>query len=74
MPGLPRNHPDRYALSVLNTLLGDGMSSRLFLSIREEKGLAYAVDSGINLLQDTGSLTIYAGVDPAGRRRHCRPF
>lgn len=64
LPGLPRNHPDRYALSVLNTLLGDGMSSRLFLSIREEKGLAYAVDSGINLLQDTGSLTIYAGVDP----------
>ena len=64
LPGLPRTHPDRYALSVLNTLLGDGMSSRLFLSIREDKGLAYAVDSGINLLQDTGSLTIYAGVDP----------
>ncbi|MCB0162884.1 MAG: insulinase family protein [Anaerolineae bacterium] len=64
LPGLPRTHPDRYALSILNTLLGDGMSSRLFLSIREEKGLAYAVDSGLNLLQDTGSLTIYAGVDP----------
>lgn len=64
LPGLSRNHPDRYALSVLNTILGDGMSSRLFLNIREEKGLAYAVDSGLNYLQDTGSLVIYAGVDP----------
>ena len=45
LPGLPRRHPDRYALSVLNAILGDGMSSRLFLTIREDKGLAYAVDS-----------------------------
>jgi predicted Zn-dependent peptidase len=64
LPGLPRNHPDRYTLSVLNTILGDGMSSRLFLRIREDKGLAYAVDSGLNFLQDTGTLVIYAGVDP----------
>jgi predicted Zn-dependent peptidase len=64
LPALPRNHPQRYALSVLNTILGDGMSSRLFLSIREDKGLAYAVDSSVNFLQDTGSLMIYAGVDP----------
>ncbi len=64
LPGLSRTHPDRYALSVLNTLLGDGMSSRLFLNIREDKGLAYAVDSGLNYLQDTGSLVVYAGVDP----------
>lgn len=64
LPGLARNHPQRYALSVLNTLLGDGMSSRLFLKLREDKGLAYVVDSGLNFLQDTGCLVIYAGVDP----------
>lgn len=64
LPALSRVDPDRHALSVLNTVLGDGMSSRLFLNIREERGLAYAVDSGLNFLQDTGSLAIYAGVDP----------
>jgi predicted Zn-dependent peptidase len=64
LPALSRRHPERYALSVLNAILGEGMSSRLFLNIREERGLAYAVDSGLNLLQDTGSLVIYAGVDP----------
>lgn len=64
LPALSRTDPNRYALSVLNTILGDGMSSRLFLSIREEKGLAYAVDSGLNFLEDTGTLTIYAGVAP----------
>jgi predicted Zn-dependent peptidase len=64
MPGLSRHDPQRYALSVLNGVLGEGMSSRLFLNIREERGLAYAVDSSLNLLQDTGSLVIYAGVDP----------
>jgi predicted Zn-dependent peptidase len=64
LPGLPRNHPDRYALSLLNAILGEGMSSRLFQNIREERGLAYAVDSGLNLLQDTGALVVYAGVDP----------
>lgn len=66
LPALSRLDPDRYALSVLNTILGDGMSSRLFLNIREELGLAYAIDSGLNLLQDTGSLVVYAGVDPDG--------
>lgn len=64
VPGLSRHHPQRYAWSVLNTVLGEGMSSRLFLNIREERGLAYAVDSGLNLLQDTGALVIYAGIDP----------
>jgi predicted Zn-dependent peptidase len=64
LPALPRTDPDRYALSLLNAILGEGMSSRLFLSIREEKGLAYSVDSGLSLLQDTGSLVIYAGVPP----------
>jgi predicted Zn-dependent peptidase len=64
LPGLPRTHPDRYILSVLNAVLGDGMSSRLFQTIREERGLAYAVDSSLNLLGDTGSFSVYAGVDP----------
>ncbi len=64
LPGLSRAHPDRYALSLLNAVLGDGMSSRLFQTIREEKGLAYAVDSSLSMLQDTGSMVIYAGVDP----------
>lgn len=64
LPGLSRHDPQRYALSVLNAVLGEGMSSRLFLNIREEKGLAYAVDSGLNLFQDTGSVVVYAGVDP----------
>ena len=64
LPGLPRTHPNRYALNLLNAVLGDGMSSRLFQTIREEKGLAYAVDSSLTMLHDTGSLVIYAGVDP----------
>jgi predicted Zn-dependent peptidase len=64
IPALSRTDPDRYALSVLNTVLGDGMSSRLFQNIREERGLAYAIDSGVNLLHDTGAFVICAGVDP----------
>jgi predicted Zn-dependent peptidase len=63
VPGLPRAHPDRFALSLLNTILGEGMSSRLFLEIREAQGLAYAVDSSLSLLAETGVLVVYAGVD-----------
>jgi predicted Zn-dependent peptidase len=48
----------------LNTILGDGMSSRLFIEIRERLGLAYTVYSSIGFLQDTGSFAVYAGVDP----------
>ena len=47
VPGIRRDHPDSWNLSILNTILGDGMSSRLFLGVREEKGLAYDVSSGI---------------------------
>ena len=50
---------------VLNVVLGDGMSSRLFLGVREEKGLAYDVSSGIVEYADAGALEISAGVDPA---------
>jgi len=66
VPALHRDHPDSWTLSVLNTVLGDGMSSRLFLSVREERGLAYDVSSGIVDYADAGALEISAGVDPSG--------
>ena len=64
--GLRRDHPDSWVLSVLNAVLGDGMSSRLFLSIREERGLAYDVSSGLVEYADAGALEVSAGVDPDG--------
>src|SRR5437667_317157 len=57
-------HPDRYALDLLNTVLGEGMSSRLFLNIRERLGLAYDVHSFTQKHRDTGYLGVYIGVDP----------
>ena len=57
----PQNHDDRYASYVMNTMLGGSMSSRLFQNIREKRGLAYSVFSGINAYRDAGSLTVYAG-------------
>jgi predicted Zn-dependent peptidase len=63
VPGLPRSHPDRFTLGLLNTVLGEGMSSRLFLEVREAQGLAYAVDSALSVLEETGLLVVYAGVD-----------
>jgi len=65
VPGLSRHHPDRFALALLNTILGEGMSSRLFLELRERQGLAYAIDSGVGFLADTGFLEAYAALDPA---------
>ena len=64
VPALRRDHPDSWTLSVLNAVLGDGMSSRLFLGVREEKGLAYDVSSGVVEYADSGALEISAGVDP----------
>ena len=64
LPGLSLNDPDRYALSLLNVMLGDGMSSRLFLNLREDHGLAYDVSSSINHFRDCGSMVIYCGVEP----------
>ncbi len=57
-------HPDRYALDLMNTVLGEGMSSRLFLNIRERLGLAYDVHSFTQKHRDTGMLGVYLGVDP----------
>ena len=58
---LPQHHPDRHAAYVLNTVLGGSMSSRLFQNVREKRGLAYAVFSGLSAYQDAGALSIYAG-------------
>ena len=55
------SHDDRYACYILNTILGGGMSSRLFQNIREKQGLAYAIFSGLNSYRDTGCLSVYAG-------------
>jgi predicted Zn-dependent peptidase len=55
---------DRYSVHVLNVILGGGMSSRLFQSIREEHGLAYAVYSGVNAYTDAGYLSVYAATSP----------
>jgi len=57
-----RRDPDRYALDIMNTVLGRGMSSRLFKEVRERRGLAYSVSSSASRLQDIGTLTISAGV------------
>jgi predicted Zn-dependent peptidase len=57
----PQNHDDRYASYLLNTLLGGSMSSRLFQNVREKRGLAYAVFSGLSAYRDAGSFTVYAG-------------
>jgi predicted Zn-dependent peptidase len=66
LPGLPRDHRDSWVLALLNAVLGDGMSSRLFLSVREERGLAYDIGSGLVDYSDAGALEVSAGVDPAG--------
>jgi predicted Zn-dependent peptidase len=68
VPGLPRDDPDQWVLATLNAVLGDGMSSRLFLEVREELGLAYDIGSAIVSYADAGILSVYAGVDPAKMR------
>jgi predicted Zn-dependent peptidase len=64
-PALSRNHPDRFKLALLNVIFGEGMTSRLFMEIREKLGLAYDVHSYINHFADAGALVVYAGVDPS---------
>jgi len=63
--GLSITDPRRYAFSLLNTILGGNMSSRLFQEIRERRGLAYSIYSFVNSYFDTGMFGVYAGVDPA---------
>src|SRR6202789_2152822 len=61
VPAPPVASPHPYTVYLLNSILGGGMSSRLFQSIREERGLAYSIYSELNPFRDTGSLAIYAG-------------
>src|SRR3989338_1791792 len=63
-PSPNQSHPDRYKIYLLNTILGGGMSSRLFQEIREKRGLAYSIYSYLHMCLDTGSLVIYAGTAP----------
>jgi predicted Zn-dependent peptidase len=62
--GLARKDPDYYTLVVLNAILGDSMSSRLFVSVREERGLAYDISTSPAQYHDTGAFVVYAGVEP----------
>jgi predicted Zn-dependent peptidase len=64
IPGLRRDDPEAWTLEALNAILGDGMSSRLFQSVREEKGLAYDVSSYVVDYADAGAFVVSAGVDP----------
>jgi predicted Zn-dependent peptidase len=63
VPSYPLGHPDRYALQLVGTVLGTGMSSRLFLEVRERRGLAYYVYALNNSFTDAGTLYAQAGVD-----------
>ena len=63
LPGLSLVHPDRFKLDLLNVILGEGMTSRLFTEIRDNLGLAYSVHSYTEHFLDTGAITIAAGVD-----------
>jgi len=71
-PGLSITDPRRYACSLLNTLLGGNMSSRLFQEVREKRGLAYSVYSFISSHVDTGMFGFYMGVDPQRARETTR--
>ncbi len=63
LPGLPLLHPKRFTLDLLNIILGEGMSSRLFSEVRDKLGLAYSIFSYVEHFLDSGSITIYAGVE-----------
>lgn len=61
LPSVPYSHPDHYKLSLINTILGGTMSSRLFQELREKQGLAYAIYSYLSFHKETGLFVIYAG-------------
>jgi predicted Zn-dependent peptidase len=63
--GMNYTHEDRFAVSALNTVLGNSMSSRLFQEVREQNALAYSIYSYVTSYRDTGLVTIYAGTDPS---------
>ena len=72
MPAVSLEDPDRFNLAILNVMLGDGMSSRLFLNLREQQSLAYDVNSSTSHFRDCGSLVVYCGVEPKKSREAVR--
>ena len=68
VPGLSLFDPKRYTLDLLNVVLGEGMSSRLFTEIRDNRGLAYSIYSYVDHFLDSGALTVCAGVEPGKLR------
>jgi predicted Zn-dependent peptidase len=68
LPGLSLLHPKRFTLDLLNVILGEGMSSRLFSEIRDKLGLAYSIQSYVEHCLDAGSVIVYAGVEPKNLR------
>jgi len=64
LPGLSLFHPGRFVLDLLNVILGEGMSSRLFSEVRDRLGLAYSISSFVEHFADAGSIAVYAGVKP----------
>jgi len=68
-PSYPQPHEKRFACYILNTVLGGGMSSRLFQNIREKRGLAYSVFSGLSSFRDAGCLSVYAGTSLESARQ-----
>jgi predicted Zn-dependent peptidase len=70
--GMSATDDERFVLTILDSVMGGGMSSRLFQEIREKKGLAYAVYNYHSLYQDTGSYTVYAGTRPGNTEQVVR--
>jgi len=68
-PSYPMGHAKRFGCYLLNTILGGGMSSRLFQNVRERQGLVYHISSELSLYRDTGAMAIYAGTSPGTLRR-----
>ena len=65
LPGFSQDDPDRYALALMSVILGESMSSRLFEEVREQRGLAYDIHSGVAFYSDCGAFIIESGIDPA---------
>jgi predicted Zn-dependent peptidase len=72
LPGISLLHPRRFQLDLLNVILGEGMSSRLFAEIRDKMGLAYGISSYVEHFLDSGSLTVAASVDPSNLNKTVR--
>ena len=62
--GVSLRDPKRFTLDLMNVILGEGMSSRLFLEVRDKLGLVYNIHSYLDHFQESGALTVYAGIDP----------